>query len=64
LPPTIKSRSPAPGTSPGIDRRWRYPDRYVAFAADTVIAFAMVPEEAVKPSSLRCGVEPHGSLGR
>jgi hypothetical protein len=38
----------------GIDRRWRYPDRYVAFAAGTVIAFATVPEAAAKPSSLRC----------
>jgi hypothetical protein len=41
----------------GIDRRWRYPDRYVAFAAGTVIAFAPVPEEAAKPPSLRCRVE-------
>jgi hypothetical protein len=42
----------------GIDHRWRYPDRYVAFTAGKVIAFATTPEEVAKPPVLRCGGGP------
>ena len=42
----------------GIDHRWRYPDRYVAFTAGKVIAFATTPEEVAKPPVLRCSGGP------
>jgi len=50
----------------GIDHRWRYPDRYVAFTAGKVIAFATTPEEVAKPPVMRCsgGLEEPPSTPR